>query len=345
MGCSLYAPVLLLFLSRSETMLSFLFFVFLSVRARLSNVTIDDTLGDEHTGEIPQYSPEGWVARSPSGAPCDACTAQPDATHIYKSTWHDKSAFVQEQIPSTISMSFSGTRIYVYFILFNNIGTRNNNTRLRFYLDGFSDPTADYLHLGDPADDRYLYNQVVYDSHDLKHANHTLLISSYSNGTDGSVALFDRAVYTTEPDDDSTPVVGPTASPTVPAPTSQIDKGNSAHTPHLGILIGSSVAGALVLALISAAGVWFYFWRRRGRARLEPLNAHLPGRSQDAVTVACWDRWAAKKAASAESRSQPSQAADDAAQLRSELGWVREELARVRRIAEPPNYSHASLAT
>lgn len=161
-------------------LLRLLSLVFASVCARVSNVTIDDTLGDELTGKIPQHAPEGWIPRSTSGAPCVLCTAQPDATHIYKGTWHDKSTFIQEPTPSTISMSFNGTRIYVYFILFNNIGTVNNNTRLRFYLDGSSDPTRDFLHLGSPAGERYLYNQLVYNSRTLEHANHTLLISSYS---------------------------------------------------------------------------------------------------------------------------------------------------------------------
>ncbi|EJD35786.1 hypothetical protein AURDEDRAFT_175127 [Auricularia subglabra TFB-10046 SS5] len=48
----------------------------------------------------------------------------------------------------------------------------------------------------DPAGEQYLYDQLVFDSKVLELGNHTLVVSSYSNGTDGSVALFDYAVYT-----------------------------------------------------------------------------------------------------------------------------------------------------
>lgn len=312
---------------------------FMSVCARISNVTIDDTLGDEVTGQIPQYAPDGWIARSVSGAPCDLCTAQPDATRIYKGTWHDRSTLALDQIPSTISMSFNGTRIYVYFILFNNIDTVNHNTRLRFYLDGSSYPAQDFLHLGDPASEKYLYSQLVYDSLTLEPANHTLVVSSYSNGTDGSLALFDRAVYTTGTDDVSATQIASTGAPAVPVPAPQSADGNRSHAPRIGVVIGSAVAGALVLAL--AIGCWLCFrrrrpcaLRRRGGALVAPLLA--PDLQPQGVPTA---------AVRSSKATSPVSVFDDSAQLRSELEQLREELKRVRRIAEPPDYTQVSVSS
>ncbi|EJD35790.1 hypothetical protein AURDEDRAFT_175130 [Auricularia subglabra TFB-10046 SS5] len=246
---------------RASLMLLVLAAFVLSVSARILNVTIDDALGDERKGTVPLYAP-----------------AQPDGTQAYNGTWHDRSTFIQDPAPSTITLDFSGTRIYVFFILFNNIGTVNNNTRLQFYMDGLSDPTKEFLHLGDPAGEKYLYNQLVYDSQALKHGDHTLRVSSYSNGTDGSVALFDYAVYTTEIDDDPTPHTSPAAialpAPSItqsagPAPSPSEQGGQSSR---VGVAIGGPISGALVAALLLAGASWFYI-RRRQTSRKIPAAA------------------------------------------------------------------------
>lgn len=74
------------------------------------------------------------------------------------------------------------------------------------------------------------------------------------------------------------------------------------------------------------------FRRRRREAHVEPLDADV--RSQGTPIGA----HGAVKAPSAVSGLHPSP--DDSALLRSELGRMREELERVRRIAEPPEYTH-----
>ncbi|EJD35791.1 hypothetical protein AURDEDRAFT_188604 [Auricularia subglabra TFB-10046 SS5] len=313
--------------------------LFASVSALILNVTIDDTLGDEQTGQIPLYAPDAWTPRSVGGVPCSECTAQPDGTYVYKATWHDRSTLVHDEVPSTVTMNFYGTRIYVFFILFNNIGTLIKDTRLRFYVDDSSDSNKDFLHTEDPAGDKYLYNQLVFDSQALELANHTLRISSYSTGTYGSIALFDYAVYTTEADDDpashsSTQSVAQPPSPSsthVAGPTpSQSDRGQRAS--RLGV-IACSIASALVLALMLAAGYGVYRIRRRRRrgvsaswsitesyrraAIIDPFIGRLPSQSE----AAALDRGAV---------SQPSPlSSDESARLRGELGWMREELERI----------------
>ncbi|EJD35803.1 hypothetical protein AURDEDRAFT_175142 [Auricularia subglabra TFB-10046 SS5] len=316
-----------------------------AVSARILNMTIDDTLGDERTGKLPQYEPD-WIPRSVGGAPCTGCGAQPDGSLAFKGTWHDRSTYVKDP-PCTISLDFSGSRIYVFFILHNNLGTVNKNTRVRFFLDSSVNSAGDYVHVSDRAGVHYLYNQLVFDSTTLEFGNHNLLISSYSNGTDGSLALFDYAVYTT--DDDPIPHTTQTAGPT---PSQREGDG---HSPRVGVAIGGSIAGGLVAAILLGVAYWIY--TRRGRtnrppsalgsvtdsytqaATVEPFDARRPSRS-DATSL---ERGYRERTSKALLVSQPSlRSAEDSAQLRTELGWVREELERVRRIAEPPDYSRTS---
>ncbi|EJD35796.1 hypothetical protein AURDEDRAFT_188607 [Auricularia subglabra TFB-10046 SS5] len=319
-------------------------FVFLSVAARMLNVTIDDTLGDARTGAIPQYG-QSWRARSVGGAPCNECRAQPDGARAFKGTWHDKSTYEKDP-RATVSLEFSGSRIYVFFILFNDIGTSTKDTRLKFYLDGSPDSAGDFLHPSDAAGEPYLYNQLVFDSQSLELGNHTLLISSYSDGESGSLALFDYAVYTM--DDASHP-----ETPQVPGPPS--DNGGGRSSPSAAV-IGGSVAGGLVAALLLGVAFWLYVRRRRRNGlssaqgpvmesyahdvSVEPF-APPPASYSDAQSSL--ERGYMERASKAPLLSpSPPRSTVDPAQLRHELDGVREELERVRRIAEPPDYTHVS---
>ena len=54
--------------------------------AALVNVTVDDTYGNQATGDVIQYAPDGvWNL----GQECPACSAQPNPEQIYFGTWHD----------------------------------------------------------------------------------------------------------------------------------------------------------------------------------------------------------------------------------------------------------------
>ncbi|EJD35784.1 hypothetical protein AURDEDRAFT_188603 [Auricularia subglabra TFB-10046 SS5] len=341
-------------------------FVFLSVSARVLNVTIDDTLGDERSGAIPQYE-EDWRARSVGGAPCNECRAQPDGTRVFKGTWHDKSTYEKDP-RATVSLEFSGTRIYVFFVLFNEIDTGLKNTRLRFYLDGSPDAAGEFLHLLDPAGPQYLYDQLVFDSQSLEFGNHTLLVSSYSDGTTGSLSLFDYAVYTT--DDDPQP--DPQPSPSNPQPSrsnpqtshsepdpqnTQVsepppDSGAAGRWSPDGAAIGGAVGGGLAGALLLLGAAYWIYARRRTKNRyrtpstlasvaeasiVEPFDARS---ASDGLRS---ERGYMQRTSKAPPVSpSPLTSPGDPGQLRSELGWVREELERVRRIAQPPDYTHAS---
>ncbi|EJD35804.1 hypothetical protein AURDEDRAFT_175143 [Auricularia subglabra TFB-10046 SS5] len=327
-----------------------------SASSRLMNVTIDDILGDEKNGQKPRYYPDGWTPRS-----------------AWKGTWHDRSTFVGED-PSTVSIDFNGTRIYVFFILFNDINLYMN-TRLHFTLDGFSDTSKNFLHLVDPAGAKYLYNQLVFDSRDLEPGNHTLNIYSVSIGNMGSTALFDYAVYTAEVDggpplfatqtvDPASPAsnrsashaVSTTPSRSTPAvvPTSP-QTGNGENPSHSKVATGASVAGALVAALLLVALGWIYIRQRRLRRRQEPTQVMSEEQSTDTASIEPFrahllqsDSVVAKRGAKEPEgkamlapQLSPVRSNDDSAQLRSELSWVRDELERVRRSSEPPEYTNA----
>ena len=77
--------------------------------AALTNVTVDDTLGDLVTGLQVSYAPSGgW---SP-GQNCTDCTAQPNASQMLFNTWHDSSYFPNvddaEGLSFTATITFTG---------------------------------------------------------------------------------------------------------------------------------------------------------------------------------------------------------------------------------------------
>ncbi|EJD35802.1 hypothetical protein AURDEDRAFT_175141 [Auricularia subglabra TFB-10046 SS5] len=190
--------------------------LFSPVSARIFNVSIDDTLGDERTGQKPFYS-SGWYPRSVAGPECLNCIARPDPTLVFGGTWHDRSVGVTYG-PATVSLSFNGTKIYAFCILFNDIGTRSNSTRLSFYLDGALNSTKDFLHTSNPAEDHYLYNQLVYESEPVAAGPHSLVISNWADNQTGSLVLFDYAVYVTSTEGD--PVAIPDPKGTAPVGSS-----------------------------------------------------------------------------------------------------------------------------
>lgn len=58
--------------------------IFYPAASTLVNVSIDDTFGDEETGNHIQYSPDGaWL---PNG--CTGCNTVVDSTSAFRGTWH-----------------------------------------------------------------------------------------------------------------------------------------------------------------------------------------------------------------------------------------------------------------
>ncbi|KZV95925.1 hypothetical protein EXIGLDRAFT_706332 [Exidia glandulosa HHB12029] len=151
------------------------------------NVTIDDTFGDERTGQVPIYtSATAWG----ESAPVCRCDMNPDPAQMHNQTWH-----VHEsrpgQIPANITFTFRVVANARMTIL-------SPDTRLAFYLDGdlYSPTTFFQAPSNDTTGEGYNYNQLVFSNTSLPHGKRTMLMSSLTTSDSGSIVLFDYAVYT-----------------------------------------------------------------------------------------------------------------------------------------------------
>ena len=179
-----------------STMLSFflaLSSLAASVNSEPSNVTIDDELGDEMTGLSPVYFPEEDWELGPlcTSCPINFFETSLDLSQIYLSTWHEATHQAGEG-KTTITMSFTGTAVYVYHIVVNSIPDVTTLTRLSFVLDGAV--VGQYHHTPD-ASGTILYNVPVFVSTGLANTGHTLVIRGVGSE---SLLLFDYVMYTSE---------------------------------------------------------------------------------------------------------------------------------------------------
>lgn len=253
------------------------------VTAGLVNITIDDTYGDPQTGLPPWYSSaHAWNERTIADG-CESCGARPDGRQMYKETWHDETTF-PDQIPSNMTFSFSGTMLYIYCVLANNVNLFHRDTRLAIYIDNSLTPVAQFHHAPDPGVDGFIYDQLVFKSDPLEDREHTVLVSNWADGDSGSLVLFDYAIYTTnEPDRLVAPPTDTRTSAPSSTPNSDHDAPPSKETPeitapkpkssssNMAAIIGGSVAGVLVVLLLGSAAGWLLYRRwERSRARSRP---------------------------------------------------------------------------
>lgn len=74
-----------------------------------TNITIDDTHGDEVTGLVPTYINQvgnTWIA----GSGCQGChgAAQPDASQAHEGTWHDATHTEGVDPGPIVNIAFNG---------------------------------------------------------------------------------------------------------------------------------------------------------------------------------------------------------------------------------------------
>ncbi|KAI0756231.1 hypothetical protein C8Q80DRAFT_1115816 [Daedaleopsis nitida] len=152
------------------------------------NRTIDDQFGDSVTGVLPQYL-GAW-----NRVPCSVCRAKPDPSKVYRGTWHDTTSHYTENNPSSVSLQFTGTAVYVYNIMANIVPKATTFTGLRFTLDGAA--VGSFTHIPTETTE-YQYNVLVYMNNSLKNMEHTLQMWTEAGPEqDASLSLFDYAVYT-----------------------------------------------------------------------------------------------------------------------------------------------------
>ncbi|KAF7353824.1 hypothetical protein MVEN_01068000 [Mycena venus] len=157
----------------------------------ISNRTIDDQFGDSVSGVLPSYSPaQVWN----EGTSCENCTIHPDPALAFNHTWHDSSQFPTEE-PVSVSLDFTGTAVWVFCIVPPIITGKITRYNLSFNLDaGAHQGQFSYT---PTSSSEFLYNVPVVSLPSLPNTAHTLSILT-DDSTDGSIFLFDYAVYTTE---------------------------------------------------------------------------------------------------------------------------------------------------
>ncbi|KAF7298894.1 hypothetical protein MIND_00837400 [Mycena indigotica] len=161
------------------------------ILAASTNRTIDDTNGDSMTGAIPVYQPnESGVWAGPS---CVGCAIVPDTSLAHDGTWSAATYNAGLGIMN-ISMDFTGTAVYVFFILanFQDEGI-TTTTKASFSVDGVQRGTFDHV----PSDSFELqYDQLVFAETGLANTPHRLVVWTVAD-TDIYVN-FDYALYTFE---------------------------------------------------------------------------------------------------------------------------------------------------
>ncbi|EIW63921.1 uncharacterized protein TRAVEDRAFT_78728, partial [Trametes versicolor FP-101664 SS1] len=164
--------------------------------ARLVNRTIDDEYGDSVTGVKPVYGPSSdptgnWI----QGLTCVHCTMLPekviDISQTFNGTWHD-STYHPGNPDHTINAPFSGTAVYVYFIVPNFVQYTTTLVNLSFTIDNVFH--NQYQHIPDNSTTTISYNTLVFHTTNLVNTDHNIEVRA--SGSNASILLFDNMLYT-----------------------------------------------------------------------------------------------------------------------------------------------------
>ncbi|THV03987.1 hypothetical protein K435DRAFT_714971 [Dendrothele bispora CBS 962.96] len=242
------------------------------------NRTIDDSLGDSVTQQIPTYFPEHGVWEDQT---CSGCAIQPDRSLAFGGTW--TAATYHADIGNvSISFNFHGTAVYIFFILANDQGPGITTlTECNFTLDGVV--VGHFVHQPTTSLDLE-YNATVFSQTGLPNKDHAFQIST--TGVEDSVFVnFDYAIYTFENDSTlstSTSASSENSGTSDPSPLAS-SSASSKQTTSTGAIVGGVVSGIVLSAMLVA----LLFWRRRQRSQkpnsnttmVENLDGSAPGHS------------------------------------------------------------------
>jgi len=210
----------------------------------ISNQTIDDESGDSVSGALPTYVPASSWRLGPT---CPDCVVHPDQSLAFNRTWHDNSQFPGDP-PASLSLDFVGTAIYVFCIVPPIEANVISRYSLNFSLDdGASQGTFVYL---PTSNTDFLYNVSVVSLPSLSNKAHNLLVST-DDTINGSIFLFDYAVYTT------------------------IEEKVDSHS-NVGTIAGCAFGGIFILVLVLALLMYRRKWRHRKRPPVLPVVQPFP---------------------------------------------------------------------
>ncbi|KAJ3745054.1 hypothetical protein DFH05DRAFT_1115011 [Lentinula detonsa] len=242
-----------------------------------ANRSIDDTLGDSVTGQRPIFLP----ATSGVWEDETCCALQPPTSSAFSGTY--TAATYNSGLKNiSITFDFTGTALYIFFILANNPAPGiTATTAANFTLDGSLVGTFNHSPNSSAPDFQFNQSALVFSKTGLKNVTHQMVISTSGLSEDIWVN-FDYALYTfqdaavisssesssTTSSSNNPPSASASASSNMGAASS-----NSASSMHLGIVIGGVVGGLAVLGILLT--VLFICHRRRGKQhQLERLNSH-----------------------------------------------------------------------
>ncbi|KAF8630445.1 hypothetical protein AX17_005422 [Amanita inopinata Kibby_2008] len=224
--------------------------------------TIDDTFGDEATHIKPTFLPGTlgvWEREA-----CRGCVVQPDRSLGYGGTW-TAGKYDPKLENTSVTLEFSGTAIYIFFILVNA------TTECNFTLDG--QPAGTFTHFPSMGTYDLIYNATAFSATGLANTAHQLVISTA--GIDHNVLVnFDYAVYTYEESDAaSTPSLLQMAQDYVTGEGG--GGGYYWNHPPASVIVACILGGLAFLALTTWLSVWLFFyisWARQTRTiRIPPL--------------------------------------------------------------------------
>ncbi|KAI0652610.1 hypothetical protein C8Q79DRAFT_110960 [Trametes meyenii] len=187
---------------------------FLPVTLALSvNHTIDDQTGDSVTGALPDYEPPNVEDNWFQGNLCVHCNMLPnkviDVSKTFNGTWHD-TTYHPGTLERSVAASFTGTAVYVFFIVPNTVPFTTTLTNLSFTLDDTS-AGQPFIHTPDSSSD-ISYQVPVFTATNLANTKHTIKVST--GGPNATLMLFDYMIYTAEEPDPSSATVVNTSSAT-----------------------------------------------------------------------------------------------------------------------------------
>ncbi|OJT04542.1 hypothetical protein TRAPUB_4812 [Trametes pubescens] len=212
--------------------LCFSVFSALSIVSAISvNRTIDDEKGDSVTGALPVYGPSsGTGANWFQGLLCVHCTMLPnkvvDISQTFDGTWHD-STYHPGDPDHTLDAQFTGTAIYVYFIVPNFVAYTTTLVNLSFSIDGTFH--NQYEHIPDLSTSTIGYQTLVFHTTNLVNMDHNIQVRA--GGDNASLLLFDNMIYTVEEDDPLPPTSLPVTTSPISPPTSQAPGAITTSTP------------------------------------------------------------------------------------------------------------------
>ncbi|KAH8834248.1 hypothetical protein DL96DRAFT_1579972 [Flagelloscypha sp. PMI_526] len=230
--------------------------LFLYVSAKPCNRTVDDyDIGSQYHPSL-VYS-EGWQ----NSTICRGCTAKPNATEALRRTWHDTTfkPGVNGSLKASVSLSFHGTAVYVFFILPLTTSSPNGHVSCTISIDGEDEDQFSHSPPGTPG---YIYDSLVYSQLNLSNSTHNLTI--LNDAPDGlpSLILLDKIIFTDDDGDDS--IDSSSANAEMPLTQNFTLSGGS---------IAGITLGALCVVSLFAFSVYFCWHgpkHRRKRDALKP---------------------------------------------------------------------------